>query len=618
MALRIEDYALLGDCESAALLGRDGSVDWLCWPRFDSPAFLAALLGTPEHGRWLLAPADPQARSRRRYREGTVILETLWETATGSALVTDFMPVRDDSPHLVRIISDVRGELAFRMELVLRFDYGDTVPWVTRLDGGGGIRAIAGPEMVLLRSPVPLRGEKLHTRAEFSVRSGDRLAFVLSYGPSHEPDPPPLDPEAALVETGAFWREWSSRCRNGGEWHEAVLRSHITLKALTYAPTGAIVAAPTTSLPERHGGSRNWDYRYCWLRDATFTLLSLMDAGYTEEAVAWRQWLLRALAGSPERAQIMYGIGGERRLPEWEVPWLPGYQGARPVRVGNAAHQQLQLDVFGEVADALYQARSAGLGEPDTAWDLERALVNHLCGIWDQPDEGIWETRGGRRQFTHSKVMAWLAVQRAVHASEAFGLPGPLADWRRMARRIHDDVCARGYDARLGSFVQFYGSDQVDASLLRLPLVGFLPPSDPRIRGTVAAIEQRLMRDGLVLRYDTARAPDGLPPGEGTFLPCSFWFVDNLLLQGRHAQAREMFERLLSLRNDLGLLAEEYDPAAGRQLGNFPQAFSHLALADTARNFTDVPGPARRRVEGAPAGAGRPHPPPARTGAEFT
>ena len=437
----------------------------------------------------------------------------------------------------------------------------------------------------MLRSPVPSHGENLRTLADFAVRAGDCLAFGLSYTPSHLPDPAPIDAEAALRRTDAFWTEWSARCRHQGEWHDAVLRSHIILKALTYAPTGAIVAAPTTSLPEQQGGARNWDYRYCWLRDATFTLLSLMDAGYMDEARAWREWLLRAVAGLPARAQIMYGLGGERRLPEWEVPWLPGYEGARPVRVGNAAHGQLQLDVFGEVADALYQARCAGLEAPEAGWDLERALVDHLCTVWEQPDEGIWEVRGGRRHFTHSKVMAWVAVDRAVRAAQRFGPEAPLEHWRKMAQRIHGDTCSHGYDARLGTFVQSYGSDQLDASLLLLPLVGFLPAADPRIQGTLAAIEHRLLRDGLVLRYDTSRGQDGLPPGEGAFLPGSFWFVDNLLLQGRGEQARAMFERLLSLRNDLGLLAEEYDPVAGRQLGNFPQAFSHLALADTARNL---------------------------------
>lgn len=601
MASRIEDYALIGDCQGAALVGRDGSVDWLCWPRFDSAACMAALLGSSDNGRWLLAPCDPGARSTRAYRDGTLVLETRWDTPEGTATVTDFMHVGGRRPELVRLVRGLRGEVRFTTELVLRFDYGGTVPWVTRLAGDTGLRAIAGPDMVLLRSPVALHGRDLRTLGEFAVREGAELAFVLSHAPSHEEDPPATDASAALAATANFWTAWSARCSHTGEWHEAIVRSHITLKALTYAPTGGIVAAPTTSLPEQLGGSRNWDYRFCWLRDATFTLMSLMDAGYADEALAWREWLLRAVAGTPASAQIMYGIAGERRLAEWEVPWLAGYEGARPVRVGNAAHAQLQVDVYGEVADALYQARRAKLGDPDTGWALERALVQHLARIWDQPDEGIWEVRGGRRHFTHSKVMAWVAVDRAVCSAQEFGLPGPLEEWVALRQRIHDDVCRHGFDPRLGSFVQSYGSEQLDASLLLIPLVGFLPASDARVQGTVAAIEQRLLRDGLVLRYDTAKTQDGLPPGEGAFLACSFWFVDNLVLQGRVAEARAMFERLLLLRNDVGLLAEEYDPGSGRQLGNFPQAFSHLALADTARNLCQADGPAQRRKKPNPA-----------------
>lgn len=601
MALRIEDYALIGDCQGAALVGRDGSVDWLCWPRFDSAACMAALLGSSDNGRWLLAPCDPSARSTRAYRDGTLILETRWDTPEGSATVTDFMHVGGRRPELVRLVRGVRGEMRFTTELVLRFDYGGTVPWVTRLAGDTGLRAIAGPDMVLLRSAVALHGRDLRTLGEFVVREGAELAFVLSHAPSHEEDPLATEASAALAVTANFWTAWSARCSHTGEWHEAVVRSHITLKALTYAPTGGIVAAPTTSLPEQLGGSRNWDYRFCWLRDATFTLMSLMDAGYADEALAWREWLLRAVAGTPASAQIMYGIAGERRLAEWEVPWLAGYEGARPVRVGNAAHAQLQVDVYGEVADALYQARRAKLGDPRTGWALERGLVQHLSRVWDQPDEGIWEVRGGRRHFTHSKVMAWVAVDRAVRSAQEFGLSGPLEAWLALRQRIHDDVCRLGFDPRLGSFVQSYGSDQLDASLLLIPLVGFLPASDARVQGTVAAIEGRLLRNGLVLRYDTARTQDGLPPGEGAFLACSFWFVDNLVLQGRVAQARAMFERLLLLRNDVGLLAEEYDPLSGRQLGNFPQAFSHLALADTARNLGRGDGPAQRRKQPDPA-----------------
>lgn len=601
MALRIEDYALIGDCQGAALVGRDGSVDWLCWPRFDSAACMAALLGSSDNGRWLLAPCDPGARSTRAYRDGTLILETRWDTPEGTATVTDFMLVGGRRPELVRLVKGVRGEVRFTTELVLRFDYGGTVPWVTRLAGDTGLRAIAGPDMVLLRSAVALHGRDFRTLGEFVVREGAELAFVLSHAPSHQEDPTATEASAALAATESFWTAWSSRCSHTGEWHEAVVRSHITLKALTYAPTGGIVAAPTTSLPEQLGGSRNWDYRFCWLRDATFTLMSLMDAGYVDEAIAWREWLLRAVAGTPASAQIMYGIAGERRLAEWEVPWLAGYEGARPVRVGNAAHAQLQVDVYGEVADALYQARRAKLGDPHAGWAVERALVQHLARVWDQPDEGIWEVRGGRRHFTHSKVMAWVAVDRAVCSAQEFGLPGPLEDWMALRQRIHDDVCRHGFDARLASFVQSYGSDQLDASLLLIPLVGFLPACDARVKGTVAAIAQRLLRDGLVLRYDTAKTRDGLPPGEGAFLACSFWFVDNLVLQGRVGEARAMFERLLLLRNDVGLLAEEYDPLSGRQLGNFPQAFSHLALADTARNLGQADGPAQRRKQPNPA-----------------
>lgn len=596
MACKIEDYALIGDCETAALVARDGSIDWLCWPRFDSAACFAALLGTEEHGRWLLAPADPKARARRRYRDGTTILETEWESAGGTATVTDFMPVRAGPSHLVRIVRATRGELMFRVELILRFDYGGTVPWVTRLQDGSGLRAVAGPDMAVLRAPVPLHGENLRSVGEFMLREGEEVTFVLSHSASHEPDPPLFDPLAALSETEGFWRQWAQRCQHQGPWHEAVIRSHITLKALTYAPTGAIVAAPTTSLPERLGGSRNWDYRFCWLRDATFTLLSLMEAGYVEEAVAWREWLLRAMAGTPSRAQIMYGIGGERRLPEWEVPWLPGYEASLPVRVGNAAYGQTQLDVVGEVADALHQARSAGLGDLQTGWALERALVEHLCDVWQEPDEGIWEVRGGRRHFTHSKVMAWVALDRAIRSARTFGLAAPLEKWLRLREAVHEDVCRQGYSAERASFVQFYGSRELDASLLLIPLVGFLPPSDPRVQGTLRAIERELMVQGLVLRYDSARTPDGLPPGEGVFLACSFWFVDNLWQQGRQSEAVAMFERLLLLRNDVGLLAEEYDPVAQRQLGNFPQAFSHLALADSARNLGSTAGPAAQRA----------------------
>jgi GH15 family glucan-1,4-alpha-glucosidase len=584
----IEDYALLGDCETAALVGRDGSIDWLCWPRFDSPACFAALLGTPDHGRWKIAPAASEVRVQRRYRGDTLILETDFETADGAVTLLDFMPLRGSQSDLVRIVAGRRGRVAMATELVLRFDYGFTVPWVSKLDDGsayGALRAIAGPDMVLLRADVPLHGRGLSTVGEFTVAAGETVAFVLTYSPSHLEPGPPVEPVAALADTEAFWREWAARCTYDGEWRDAVVRSLLTLKALTYRPTGGIVAAPTTSLPEQVGGTRNWDYRFCWLRDATLTLLALMDAGYYDEAAAWRDWLLRAAAGSPDQLQIMYGLAGERHLREWELPWLPGYENSRPVRIGNAAHSQRQLDVYGEVLDALYQARRGGLSASEEAGRLASALVTHLGKIWQEPDEGLWEVRGEPQHFTHSKVMAWVALDRAIRAVEEFGGTGPLDAWRLTRQRIHDEVCARGFDRDLGSFVQAYGSRQLDASLLLIPLVGFLPATDPRVVGTVAAIEQRLMDGGLVRRYDARLTDDGLPPGEGAFLACSFWLADNYVLMGRHADARALFERLLALRNDVGLLAEEYDPRSARLVGNFPQAFSHVGLVDTALNL---------------------------------
>ena len=590
MPAPIEDYALIGDCETAALVGRDGSIDWLCWPRFDSGACFAALLGGPEHGRWLVAPVDRAARATRRYRGDTTILETDFETADGLVTVIDFMPLRGAASDLVRMVVGRRGRVAMHTELVLRFDYGSAVPWVTRLDDGA-LRAVAGPDMVVLRADVAVHGEGLTTVGTFEVAAGETRCFSLTYAPSHGPPPPHLDVHASLRDTEAFWTAWAARCTYQGEWRDAVVRSLVTLKALTYRPTGGIVAAPTTSLPEAIGGPRNWDYRYCWLRDATLTLLAFMDVGYTEEAFAWRDWLLRAAAGSPSQLHIMYGLAGERNLREWEVPWLPGYEASAPVRVGNAAHDQLQLDVFGEVLDALHHARlhAEALGMPDRdgdGWRLQRALVCHLETVWRKPDEGIWEVRGARQHFTHSKVMAWVAFDRAVKTAERLGLPGPLERWRRVRDEIHAEVCHRGFDARRNTFVQAYGSRQLDASLLMLPLVGFLPAGDPRVRGTVGAIERGLMSDGLVLRYDSRVTDDGLPPGEGTFLACSFWLADNLALLGRHDDARAMFERLLALRNDVGLLAEEYDTRRGRQVGNFPQALSHLSLVGTALNLT--------------------------------
>jgi GH15 family glucan-1,4-alpha-glucosidase len=591
---RIEDYAIVGDCETAALIARDGSVDWLCWPRFDSSACFAALLGGPEHGRWLIAPTDPDVRIRRRYRDGTLILETDFETADGAVTLVDFMPPRDTISDLVRLVIGRRGRVAMGTELILRFEYGSIVPWVSRLDDGS-LRAIAGPDMLVLRTTVPLHGEELTTVGEFTVGAGETAAFVLSHAPSHQTPPRPIDPAAALADTEAFWREWVDRCTYTGEWWGDVVGSLVTLKGLTYRPTGGVVAAPTTSLPERIGGSRNWDYRYCWLRDATLTLLALMDAGYFEEATAWRDWLLRAAAGSPAQVQIMYGLAGERHLREWEVPWLPGYEASLPVRIGNAASGQLQLDVFGEVMDALHHGRLNGQPPDPDAWRLQQALVEHLETVADHPDHGIWEVRGSPQHFTHSKVMAWVAFDRAVKSAERFGLDAPLDRWRAIRHRIHEEICRNAWNERLGTFVQAYGSKHLDASLLQIPLVGFLPPEDPRVRGTIAAIEQRLTSNGFVYRYDSELTDDGLPPGEGAFLACSFWLADNLALIGRRDDARALFERLLALRNDVGLLAEEYDPGSRRQLGNFPQAFSHVALIDTALNLSRTPAPEGKR-----------------------
>jgi GH15 family glucan-1,4-alpha-glucosidase len=596
MSTRIEDYALIGDCETAALVGCDGSLDWLCWPRFDSAACFAALLGTKDHGCWSVAPADPVVRTRRAYRADTLILETQFETGDGSVLLTDFMPLRGTNSDVIRRVTGMRGQVPMRSEMIIRFDYGRTVPWVSRLDDGT-LRAIAGPHMLVLRTNVPARGEGMSTVSEFTVSPGDTVDFTLTYGPSHLQPPPPIDADEALADTQAFWRDWAARCAVGGAWSAAVRRSLITLKALTYRPTGGIVAAATTSLLERIGGLRNWDYRCCWLRDATFTLLALMDAGYYEEARNWRDWLVRAVAGSPSQMQIMYGLGGERDLPERNLPWLPGYEASAPVRVGNAAADQLQLDVYGEVADALHSARKGALGTSEAAWRMECALTGHLERVWSQPDEGLWEVRGPRQHFTHSKVMAWVAFDRAVKAVESFGLAGPVERWRSLRDRIHDQVCRRAYDPELGTFVQTYGGRELDASLLLMPLVGFLPPQDPRMQGTVAAIQRHLSADGLLLRYNTGASDDGLPPGEGAFLACSFWLADNLVLQGRHGEARALFERLLALCNDVGLLAEEFDPRSGRMLGNFPQAFSHVALVNTALNLSRATGPADQRSE---------------------
>ncbi|HTB46794.1 MAG TPA: glycoside hydrolase family 15 protein [Acetobacteraceae bacterium] len=592
-AAPIEDYALIGDCRTAALVSRGGSIDWLCWPRFDSPAVFAAMLGTPANGRWRIAPDAGDARVSRHYRPGSLILETVFETDQGSVALIDCMVPGRDS--IVRIVEGRSGSVAMQLDIAMRFDYGSAIPWVTRLSHRHGFRAVAGPDQVVLHSDVHLRGRRLSHVAGFEVTAGQRVCFVLSHGLSYQSPRHPPEAEAALAEAEAFWIEWSARCTYRGKWREQVLRSLITLKALSYAPTGGIVAAPTTSLPEQFGGERNWDYRFCWLRDATFTLMALMHAGYQDEARAWGTWLRRSVAGTPSQVQTLYGLAGERWILEWEVPWLRGYQGASPVRVGNAASTQVQLDVYGELIDALYQAVHGGLSPPGVAWDLLTALVGHLEEIWEQPDESIWEVRGGARHFTFSKAMGWVAIDRVIRAAEEFGLEGPLDHWRALRTRIHDTVCREGFHTTKGAFVQFFGAEELDASLLLLPLVGFLPADDPRMRGTIEAIGRELITNGLVQRYLTRESVDGLPPGEGVFLACSFWYVDCLALLGRHREACTLFDNLLALCNDVGLLAEEYDPVARRQLGNFPQAFSHLALINTAMNLENSHGPAHRR-----------------------
>jgi GH15 family glucan-1,4-alpha-glucosidase len=595
MAQRIEDYALIGDCKTAALVGLDGSIDWLCWPRFDSAACFAALVGTAENGRWLIAPKLPLTHVQRRYRAGTLVLETVFETRAGRAAVIDFM-LPGDGAHLVRIVTGLAGSMEFLTELAIRFNYGATVPWVNRLDDGS-INAIAGPERLVLRTSALLRGEDLTTIGEFTVRAGESIPFVLSHGSPIQEPPPAIDPFQSLARTETFWRSWSDRCPQVGPWTDTVKRSLITLKALTYAPTGGIVAAATTSLPERLGGVRNWDYRYCWLRDATYTLLALIHLGYFDEAQAWRDWLMRAIAGRPEQLQIMYGVAGERWLPELIVPWLPGYEGSVPVRVGNGASEQLQLDIFGEISDAMFQAIKGGMQVGERPRALRSTLLDYLSTVWRQPDEGIWEVRGGRQHFVHSKVMAWVSFDRAAHELSARTFNDSTERWRAHADEVHAEVCERGFDRDLGSFVQSYGSRRLDASLLLIPLVGFLPPSDPRVQGTLRAIEQKLLIDGeFVLRYEPEDPSDGLPPGEGAFLACSFWLVDNYILQGRHEDAQRLFERLLSRCNDVGLLAEEFDPVTGRMLGNFPQAYSHVGLINCALNLARETRPADQRT----------------------
>jgi len=595
MSTPLEDYAIIGDCETAALVSRAGSIDWLCWPRFDSPACFAALLGTPEHGHWIIESVSAGARTSRKYRGKTLVLETRIETPSGAVTLIDFMPPRGRDSDVVRIVRGDRGQVRLRTELILRFDYGRTVPWISHLPDGT-LCAIAGPDMVLLHTPVRLHGEQMRTIGEFDVSSGQTVSFVLTHGPSHLAPPASADPESSLATTEAFWTEWLAPGKARGAWAEAENRSALTLKALTYAPTGGIVAAATTSLPEHIGGIRNWDYRYCWVRDATLTLLALMNAGYFEEARAWRDWLLRAAAGAPAQMQMLYGVAGERRLVECELPWLPGYEGSAPVRIGNLASHQLQLDVYGELMDALYQARRGGLTPRDSDWKFQRTLLDHVERVWTSRDEGIWETRGPSQHFTFSKVMAWVALDRGIRTAEAFGLTGPLDRWKEVRRGIHEEVCARGFDRDVGSFTQAFGSAELDASLLLLPTTGFLPATDPRIKGTIEAIERHLLIDGFVLRYNSARTEDGLPPGEGAFLACTFWLADAYVLLGRVDDAQRLFENVLSIANDVGLLAEEYDPVLRRMVGNFPQAFSHVALINTAYNLGHAAKPAAQRA----------------------
>jgi GH15 family glucan-1,4-alpha-glucosidase len=594
--MAIEDYGLVGDCRSAALIARNGSVDWLCWPRFDSAACFAALLGNAKHGRWSINPADAVTRSSRAYRGETMILETLFETESGSFAIIDFMPIGQSHSSLVRIVEGRGGGARVWMNITLRFDYGSAVPWVTRLPEGNGLVAIAGPNLAVLRAPVELRGEGLSTCADFIVNEGERVAFVLTYGWSHLHPPHAIDAEAALHETEAYWRDWAAQCTYNGRHRPCVVRSLLTLKAQTFAATGGIVAAPTTSLPEQLGGMRNWDYRFCWLRDATLTLTALMGAGYYGEAKAWRDWLRRAVAGTPSDFQIMYGIAGERRLPESELPWLPGYQGAAPVRIGNAASNQLQLDVWGELMDALHLAREGGLPSLPSDWDLQCHALDHLAEIWTDPDDGIWEVRGGRKHFTHSKMMVWVAFDRSIRDAEKFGYDAPLERWRAIRDEIHRVVCEQGYDPARNTFTQSFGRPDLDASLLQMPSCGFLPVEDPRVAGTIAAIERELLVDGFVLRYHTESGTDGLPSGEGVFLACSFWLADAYQQQGRISEAHAMLDRLLSLANDLGLLSEEYDTRTRRLVGNFPQAFSHLVLVRTALSLHEE-APVRERLE---------------------
>jgi len=596
VSVPIEDYAIIGNCQSIALVSRDASIDWMGLPRFDSEACFAALLGTQKNGRWRIAPIHGAAEIHRRYQRGTLVLETEFVTATGRVVITDCMSRREGISDVFRVVRGIAGRMTLRMELVVRFGYGSLLPWVTRLEDGR-LRIVAGPDQLLLDTPVETHGENFATIAEFDINAGETIPFTLSWRLSHLPMPERIDAAATTERVSQGWRDWSARCKGDDELSDIVRRSFITLKALTHHETGGIVAAGTTSLPEALGGPRNWDYRYCWLRDSTFTLYALMTGGFTEEADAWREWLLRAVAGAPEQMQIMYGVGGERRLTEFTVDWLPGYAESKPVRIGNAAHEQIQLDVYGEVLDAFYQARRLGIPSSTAGWAMETTLIRHLAEIWQQPDEGIWEVRGGRRHFIHSKVMVWVAFDRAVRSIEEFDLPGPIEEWRKLRDRIHDDICSKGFNTELNSFTQYYGASEPDASLLLIPLVGFLPADDPRMRGTIVLIERTLLQDGFVRRYNPDRTSDGLPGTEGVFLACSFWLVDNYVLQGRIAEAQALFDRLLALRNDVGLLSEEFDPKSKHQLGNFPQAFSHVALINSAHNLMTANGPARHRAD---------------------
>src|SRR5215468_425187 len=604
----IESYGLIGDCQTAALVGLDGSVDWLCWPRFDSDACFAALLGKADHGRWLIAPSHEPVEVSRCYRRHTLVLDTTFRTETGKVTLIDFMLPRGRTSDLIRLVRGDEGEVAMCMELVLRFGYGITIPWVSRLDDGT-LRFIAGPDMAVLRTPIPSWGADFKTMAMFTLTEGKTMPFVLSYGPSHLPLPEPVDAQAALEDCVKFWCDWTGSAKCDGPYADAIGRSLITLKALTYAPSGGIVAAPTTSLPEQAGGPRNWDYRYCWIRDSTLTLLALMNAGVYDEAKAWRDWLLRAVAGDPDDMQIMYGIMGERRLSEWEVEWLPGYLDSRPVRIGNAAYQQFQLDVYGELMDTFEQGRNGGLASTESGWALQVELLKHVGQKWAEPDLGIWEIRGPPRHFVYSKVMAWVCFDRAVKAVERYGLAGPIDEWRATREQIHVQVCTLGFDGERNTFRSAYGETTLDASLLLLAQVGFIDCNDPRYIGTVGAIERELLADGFVKRYNTHETDDGLTGSEGAFLACSFWPADAYVSIGREEDAEKLFQRLLAIRNDLGLLAEEYDTAKGRLLGNYPQAFSHVGLINTAFNLTRFHRPADQRAKADGSGVQAPGPP---------